>query len=432
MTSVLPTAPTAPFDVEALRRDFPVLSREVNGRPLVYLDNASSSHKPVQVLDAERAFVEQHYSNVHRGVHTLSQEATDAYEQARSTVAAFIGAADPHEVVFTKNVTESINLVAYSLGNARRGTGDVAADRFALGPGDEVCITEMEHHSNLVPWQMLCERTGARLRWLPLTDDGRLDLTDLELLVNERTKLFAFVHQSNILGTVNPVDALVRRARAVGALVLVDAAQSVPHMPVSVQDLDVDYLAFTGHKLLGPSGVGVLWGRKQLLDSMPPFMGGGSMIEAVQMARSTYAPAPDRFEAGTPVISQAVGLAAACDYLSAVGLDRVARYEADLTARMLDGLRSVSGVRVIGPDSLESRGSAVSFVVEGVHPHDVGQSLDELGIAVRVGHHCAAPVCARYGVPATARASSYLYNTPAEIDALVDGLEQVKRFWGVA
>ena len=426
MTAVLPVDhASAPLDVEAIRRDFAVLAREVNGRPLVYLDNASSSHKPRQVLDAERTFVEQHYSNVHRGVHTLSQEATDAYEAARDTVARFLGAPDSHGVVFTKNATEAYNLVAYSFGNASAG------NRFALGPGDEVCVTEMEHHSNLVPWQMLCERTGATLRWLPLTDDGRLDLTDLDALVNERTKVLAFVHQSNLLGTVNPVEVLVRRAREVGALVLLDAAQSVPHLPVSVADLDVDYLVFTGHKMLGPSGVGVLWGRQELLDAMPPFLGGGSMIEVVQMASSTYAPAPERFEAGTPVISQAVGLAAACDYLSELGMARVARHEAALTGRLLEGLRSLPGVQVIGPDSLQSRGSAVSFVVDGVHPHDVGQSLDELGIAVRVGHHCAAPVCRRYGVPATARASSYLYNTADEIDALLEGLERVKTFWRV-
>jgi cysteine desulfurase/selenocysteine lyase len=421
VTALLPGAATTPYDVEALRRDFPVLSRTVNGHPLVYLDNASSSHKPVQVLDAERAFVEQHYSNVHRGVHTLSQEATDAYEQARATVAAFIGAPDPHEVVFTKNGTEAYNLVAYSFGNAQAGSA------FALGPGDEVVVTEMEHHSNLVPWQMLCQRTGATLKWFGLTDEGRLDLRDD--VITERTKVVAFVHQSNILGTLNPVHEIVRRARAVGALVLLDAAQSVPHMPVDVRELDVDYLVFTGHKLLGPSGVGVLWGRKALLDAMPPFLGGGSMIEVVRMEASTYAPAPERFEAGTPVISQAVALAAACDYLSAVGLDKVAEHEARLTARMLDGLRSLDGVRVVGPDTTEARGSAVSFDVAGVHPHDVGQTLDSYGIAVRVGHHCAAPVCKRYGVPATARASTYLYNTEAEIDLLVEGLDRVRAFW---
>jgi cysteine desulfurase/selenocysteine lyase len=421
MTALL-TPPTS-YDVEAVRADFPVLGREVGGRPLVYLDNASSSHKPRQVLDAERAFVEQHYSNVHRGVHTLSQEATDAYEAARGTVASFLGAPDSSEVVFTKNATEAYNLVAYSFGNAKAG------ERFAVGPGDEVCVTEMEHHSNLVPWQMLCERTGATLRWIPLTDEGRLDLTDLDTLVNERTKVLAFVHVSNILGTANPVGTLVARAREVGAYVLLDGAQSAPHQAVDVQALGVDFFVATGHKMLAPTGVGVLWGRRELLDAMPPFLGGGSMIEVVSMGGSTYAPAPERFEAGTPVISQAVALGAACDYLREVGLDRITAHEQVLTARLLEGLRTLPGVTVIGPDSMQSRGSSVSFAVEGVHPHDVGQSLDELGIAVRVGHHCAAPVCRRYGVPATTRASSYLYNTEGEIDALVEGIATVQRFW---
>ena len=418
MTSLL----TAPFDVAAVRGDFPVLSRRINGRPLVYLDNASSSQKPTQVLQAERDFVEQHYSNVHRGVHTLSQEATDGYEAARSTVAAFLGA-QHDEIVFTKNATEAYNLVAYSFGNAKAGS------RFAIGPGDEVCVTEMEHHSNLVPWQMLCERTGATLRWIPLTDDGRLDLTDLDTLVNERTKVLAFVHVSNILGTRNPVDVLVARAREVGAFVLLDGAQSAPHETVDVTALGVDFFVLTGHKMLAPSGIGVLWGRKELLDAMPPFLGGGSMIEVVQMSGSTYAPAPERFEAGTPVISQAVALAAACDYLTAVGMEAIAAHEERLTARILDGLRTIDGARVIGPDSTEMRGAAVSFVLDGVHPHDVGQSLDELGIAVRVGHHCAAPVCRRYGVPATSRASTYLYNTEDEVDALLEGIVTVRAFW---
>ena len=418
MTSLLPKALETPYDVEAIRRDFAVLSREVKGRPLVYLDNASSTHKPRQVLDAERAFVESHYSNVHRGVHTLSQEATDAYESARSTVASFIGA-QHDEIVFTKNVTEALNLVAYSLGNP--------GSPVSIGPGDEIVVTEMEHHSNLVPWQLLCERTGATLKWFGLTDEGRLDLVDG--IITERTKVVAFVHQSNLLGTVNDVAEVVRRAKAVGALTVLDAAQSVPHMPVDVTTLGVDLLAFTGHKLLAPTGVGVLWGRNELLSSMPPFLGGGSMIEVVQMSGSTYAPAPERFEAGTPVISQAIALAAACDYLSAIGLDKVAAHEAALTSRLLDGLRDIDGVRVIGPGTMQARGSAVSFVIDGIHPHDVGQSLDELGIAVRVGHHCAAPVCRRYGVPATARASSYLYNTEGEIDALLDGIETVQRFW---
>jgi cysteine desulfurase/selenocysteine lyase len=420
MTSLL--AATT-YDVAAVRADFPVLAREVNGRPLVYLDNASSSHKPRQVLDAEREFVEQHYSNVHRGVHTLSQEATDAYEAARERVARFVHAPDAREVVFTKNATEAYNLVAYSFGNAKAGS------RFALGPGDEVCVTEMEHHSNLVPWQMLCERTGATLRWIPLTDGGRLDLTDLDTLVNERTKVLAFVHVSNILGTTNPVDVLVARAKQVGALTLLDGAQSAPHQPVDVAALDVDFFVLTGHKMLAPSGIGVLWGRRELLDAMPPFLGGGSMIEVVQMAGSTYAPSPERFEAGTPVISQAVALAAACDYLDDLGLERVHAHEQLLTARLIEGIRGLDGVQVIGPDSMHLRGAAVSFAIEGVHPHDVGQSLDELGIAVRVGHHCAAPVCRRYGVPATTRASSYLYNTEGEIDALLEGIATVQRFW---
>ncbi|MCW2672407.1 MAG: sufS [Frankiales bacterium] len=406
------------FDVEAVRKDFPVLAREVHGHPLVFLDSAASSQKPRQVLEAERVFVEEHYANVHRGVHTLSQEATDAYESARTTVASFLGAAHD-EVVFTKNVTESVNLVAYALGNP--------GSPVALGPGDEIAVTEMEHHSNLVPWQMLAERTGATLRWLGLTDDGRLDLSDLSEVVNERTRLFAFTHVSNLLGTENDLPPLVARAKEVGALTLVDGAQAVPHQPVDVRALDVDFYAFTGHKMLAPSGVGVLWGRD--LDALPPFMGGGSMIEVVQMTGTTYAKAPERFEAGTPVISQAVALAAACDYLTALGLDNVKQHEIALTRRLLDGIRALPGVSVLGPDTTEMRGSAVSFVVEGVHPHDVGQSLDDLGIAVRVGHHCAAPVCRRFGVPATARASSYVYNNEADIDALLEGIQQVQEFW---
>jgi cysteine desulfurase/selenocysteine lyase len=403
------------YDVDRIRKDFPILDREVRpGVPLVYLDNAATSQKPHQVLDAMRDYYEQHNANVHRGIHTLAEEATALYEGARDKVARFINAGDRREVVFTKNSTEALNLLARTI---------------PLQAGDEVVVTEMEHHSNLVPWQLATERAGATLKWVGLTDDGRLDLADLDRVVTSKTKVVAFVHQSNLLGTVNPVDVLVRRAREVGALVLLDGAQSAPHLPVDVTALGVDFYVATGHKMLGPSGVGVLWGRKDLLDAMPPFMGGGSMIEVVQMSGSTYAAAPERFEAGTPVISQAVGLAAACDYLSGVGMDRVAAHEARLTARLLDGLRTLAGVRVVGPDSTESRGSAVSFTLDGVHPHDVGQSLDELGIAVRVGHHCAAPVCRRYGVPATARASSYLYNTEAEIDALVEGLGRVQAFW---
>jgi cysteine desulfurase/selenocysteine lyase len=408
------------LDVEVLRKDFPILSREVNGHPLVYLDNGSSSQKPTQVLEAMRRFDEEHYSNVHRGVHTLSQEATDAYEQARGTVAAFLGG-QHDEVVFTKNVTEALNLVAYSFGNATLGSP------FHLGPGDEVVVTELEHHSNLVPWQLLCERTGATLKWFGITDDGRVEVVDG--VITERTKVVAFTHQSNVTGAVSPIADLVARAHAVGALVVVDGAQGAPHQPVDVVALGVDFYALTGHKMLGPTGVGVLWGRKELLDAMPPFLGGGSMIEVVRMTGSTYAKAPERFEAGTPVITQAIGLAAACDYLTAVGLADVHAHEQRLTARLLHGLRAIPGVRLIGPDSLADRGAVVSFVVDGIHPHDIGQSLDELGIAVRVGHHCAAPVCQRFGVPATARASAYLYTTEAEIDALVEGLDRVKAFW---
>jgi cysteine desulfurase/selenocysteine lyase len=408
---------TAGLDVEAVRKDFPILEREVNGHPLVYLDNASSSHKPVQVLEAQRVFDEQHYSNVHRGVHTLSQEATDAYEDARTTIARFLGG-QHDDLVFTKNATESINLAAHSLGEHLR-----------LGPGDEVVVTEMEHHSNLVPWQMLCARTGATLKWFGLTDDGRLDLSDVESVITDRAKVVAFVHQGNLLGTINPVDVLVARAREVGALTVLDGSQSAPHLPVDVTALGVDLYVATGHKMLGPSGIGLLWGRPGLLNQLPPFLGGGSMIEVVEMTTSTYAKAPERFEAGTPVISQAVALAAACDYLSGVGMTAIAAHESVLTGRLLAGLRDLPDVRIIGPETTEMRGSAVSFVVDGVHPHDVGQSLDELGIAVRVGHHCAAPVCRRYGVPATARASSYLYNTEAEIDALLEGIVRVKAFW---
>ena len=413
------------FDVEVVRKDFPVLDRRVHGRPLVYLDNAATSQKPVAVLDALRDYYEQHNANVHRGVHVLAEEATALYEGAREKTARFLNAASADEVVFTKNATEAVNVVAYSLSNAAT---DPAGERFRLGPGDEVVVTEMEHHSNLVPWQLLCQRTGATLRWLRIDDtNGRLDLSDLDTVVNERTKLVAFVHQSNILGTINPVEPIVRRAREVGALVFLDACQSVPHMGVDVQALGVDFLACTGHKMLGPTGIGVLWGRRELLAAMPPFLGGGDMIELVTMEGSTYAEPPHRFEAGTPMIAQAVGLAAAIDYLDAIGLDAVTAHEHELTAYTLEGLASLDGVRVIGPTDTVDRGGAVSFAIDGVHPHDVGQSLDELGIAVRVGHHCARPVCLRFGVPATTRASFYLYTTTAEVDALARGLEEVRK-----
>jgi len=419
----------ATYDVEAVRKDFPILDRLVHGdRPLVYLDSAATSQKPRQVLDVLRDYYERHNANVHRGIHTLAEEATAAYEAARDKVAAFIGAPGREEVVFTKNSTEALNLVAYALSNA--ATSGPAAERFRVGPGDEIVITEMEHHSNIVPWQLLAQRTGATLKWMGLTDEGRLDLSTLDV-ITERTRVVAFVHQSNILGTVNPVDQVVARARAVGALTVLDASQSVPHMPVDVTDLGVDLMAFTGHKMLGPTGVGVLWGRAELLASMPPFLGGGEMIELVEMARSTFAAPPHRFEAGTPMIAQAVGLGAAVDYLAGLGMGAVHAHEQAVTGYALEALSTVPTLRLIGPASTVDRGGAVSFQLGDLHPHDVGQVLDEVGVAVRVGHHCARPVCLRYGVPATTRASFHLYTTIEEVDALVSGLEYVNRFFGV-
>jgi len=421
----------ATLDVAKLRADFPILSRTVrDNKPLVYLDSGATSQRPRQVMDAERAFLEQHNAPVHRGAHQLGEEATDAYESARARIAGFVGA-EPGEVVYVKNATEGINLVAYAMSNASvgYGAGDAAA-RFALGPGDEIVVTEMEHHSNLVPWQELCRRTGATLRWFSVTEDGRLDLDSDP--ITERTKLVAFVHQSNTLGTVNPVAELVGRARAVGALVLLDACQSVPHAPVNLAALGVDFAVFSGHKMLGPSGVGVLYGREELLAAMPPFLTGGSMIELVRMEGTTYAPPPQRFEAGTQMTSQTVGLAAAVDYLSAIGMDAVAAHERELTAAALEGLSGVDGVRIIGPTGLEQRGGCVSFVVDGVHAHDVGQVLDDRGVAVRVGHHCAWPLHRRFGVAATVRATFAVYNRVDEVDALIDGVRAAQKFFGVA
>jgi cysteine desulfurase/selenocysteine lyase len=421
----------AGLDIGTIRADFPILTRTVrDGRPLVYLDSGATSQRPRQVLDAERAFLEQHNAAVHRGAHQLAEEATDAYESARARIAAFVGA-DPGEVVFTKNATEAINLVAYAMSNSavRAGLGP-ETERFALGPGDEIVITELEHHANLVPWQELCRRTGATLRWYSVDGDGRLDLDSIEL--SERTKLVAFAHQSNVLGTILPVAELVRRAQAVGALTLLDACQSVPHMPVHLTNLGVDFAAFSGHKMLGPSGIGVLYGRAELLAAMPPFLTGGSMIELVRMEGSTYAPPPQRFEAGVPMTSQAVGLGAAVDYLTDLGMGRVHDHELQLTGAALDGLADVPGVRIIGPRSLEQRGGAVAFVVEGVHAHDVGQVLDDRGVAVRVGHHCAWPLHRRFGVAATVRASFAVYNTPHEVGALIDGVHAAREFFGVS
>lgn len=416
---------------EEIKKDFPILSRTVRGdRPLVYLDSGATSQKPVQVLDAEREFYELHNAAVHRGAHLLAEEATDAYEGARATIGRFIGANDPSEIVFTKNTTEGINLVAYAMSNA--ATAGPEAARFAVGPGDEILVTEMEHHANLVPWQQLCQRTGATLRWFAVTDEGRLDLSTIDELINERTKLVAVTHQSNVLGTVNPIELIRPKAREVGALIVVDAAQSVPHFPVDVTELDVDFLAFSGHKMLGPSGVGVLWGRKELLAAMPPFITGGSMIEIVRMEGSTFMPPPQRFEAGVPMTAQAVGLAAACDYLSELGMDRVQDHERSLTAYGLERLSEVPGVRLVGPSSTDHRGGTLAFVVDGIHSHDLGQVLDELGIAVRVGHHCAWPLHRRFQVQATTRASLYVYNTLSDLDALADGVRQAQKFFKTA
>ncbi len=420
-----------------LRSDFPILSRTVRGgRPLVYLDSAATSQKPVQVLDAERAYYERSNAAVHRGAHFLSERATDAFEEARASVAGFIGAPSA-ELVFTRNATESLNLVAnaFSAATVKAARGAPlpdGADRFVLAPGDEIVVTEMEHHANLVPWQEVRDKTGAVLRWVGLTDEGRLDPDDVEGVVNERTRVVAFVHQSNVLGTVNPVAPLVARAREVGALVVLDACQSVPHMPVDVGELGVDLLAFSGHKMLGPTGVGCLWGREEVLAAMPPFLTGGSMIETVVMERSTFAAPPQRFEAGSPNVAQAVGLAAAVQYLDELGMAAVAAHEHALTELALTALGGVPGVRILGPTSAAARGGAISFVVDGLHPHDVGQVLDDRGVAVRVGHHCAWPTNRRYGVPATTRASFYVYNQPGDVDALVAGVRRAQEFFGVA
>jgi len=413
---------SATYDVDRVRKDFPILDRLVHGDwPLIYLDNAATSQKPRQVLDALTDYYERHNANVHRGIHTLAEEATVLYEGARDKVAAFVGAPSRDEIVFTKNSTEGLNLVANVLA--------VAGSPYGVGPGDEIVITEMEHHSNLIPWQLLAQRTGAKLRWFGITDSGRLDLSNIDDLITERTKVVAAVHVSNILGTLNPVEELGRRAHAVGALMVVDASQSVPQMPVDLAALDADFVAFTGHKMCGPTGIGVLWGRRELLETLPPFLGGGEMIEMVSMEGSTYAAVPHKYEAGTPMIAQAVGLGAAVDYLSELGMANVAAHERDVTAYALEQLSAVDGLTIIGPSTPVDRGGAVSFSLEGIHPHDIGQVLDEQGIAVRVGHHCARPVCTRFGVPATTRASFYLYSTRDEVDALVRGLAVVARYF---
>lgn len=409
------------LDTTAVRADFPILSRTVrDGRPLVYLDSGATSQRPLQVLDAERTFLTEYNAPVHRGAYQIAEEATDAYEDARDAIARFVGARG-HEIAFTKNATEALNEVAFILGDPRSGD-------LAVGEGDEIVISEVEHHANLVPWQELALRTGATLRWYTATEDGRIDLDSVEL--SEKTKVVALSHQSNVTGAQLDVDEAVRRAHAVGALFVLDACQSVPHMPVDFRALDVDFAAFSGHKMLGPNGVGVLYGKASLLDALPPFLTGGSMIELVTMEKTTFAEVPQRFEAGTQMTSQVVGLGAAVAYLENLGMDAVAAHEHDLTAYALEQLQEIEGVRIIGPTTAEHRGSAVSFVVDGIHPHDLGQVLDDQGICIRVGHHCAWPVHRCLGVQATARASFFIYNTRDEVDALVAGVRHAQDFFG--
>ncbi|OBG89777.1 cysteine desulfurase [Mycobacterium sp. E802] len=413
------TASAETVNLARIRADFPILNRVMRGgKQLAYLDSGATSQKPLQVLDAEREFLTTSNGAVHRGAHQLMEEATDAYEQGRADIASFVGA-EPDELVFTKNATESLNLVAYVLGDKRF--------EHAVGPGDVIVTTELEHHANLIPWQELAQRTGATLRWYSVTEDGRIDLDSLQL--DERVKVVAFSHHSNVTGAIAPVAELVARAKAAGALTVLDACQSVPHQPVDFHALDVGFAAFSGHKMLGPTGIGVLYGRQQLLNAMPPFITGGSMIETVTMEQTTYAPAPQRFEAGTPMTSQVVGLAAAARYLSDIGMDAVEAHEAELVAAALEGLGAVPGVRIIGPQSMVGRGSPVSFVLDGVHAHDVGQVLDDEGVAVRVGHHCAWPLHRRFGIAATARASFAVYNTLDEVDRLVAGVKRAVEFF---
>jgi cysteine desulfurase/selenocysteine lyase len=417
-------------ELASIRADFPILRTAVNDSPLVYLDSGATSQKPVQVLDAERSFYEHDNAAVHRGAHMLAALATETFEDARATVARFIGARED-EVVWTSNATEGINLIAYAISNASLGRGGEAARALSIGPGDEIVVTEMEHHANLLPWQELAARTGATLRYISILDDGSLDPQSIDAVMSERTRILAFTHVSNVLGIVNPVADLVARAKAVGALTVLDACQSAPHLALDVAALDVDFAVFSGHKMLGPTGIGVLYGRSRLLNALPPFLTGGSMITTVTMESAEYLPAPQRFEAGTQRISQTVGLAAAVRYLDNVGMQRIADHEARLGERLVAGLSSIAGVRVLGQGSGQHRVGLASFDVAGVHSHDIGQFLDDRGIAVRVGHHCAQPLHRRLGVTSSTRASAYLYSTEAEIDQLLEGVADATTFFGV-
>ena len=409
-------------ELEVIRKDFPILSRQLaNGQPLVYLDSANTSQKPQVVIDTMVDHLERHNANVARAMHQLGAEASEAFEAARDKVAAFIKAPSRDEVVFTKNASEALNLVANTLAWAR--------GPLEIGEGDEVVITEMEHHSNIVPWQLLTERKGARLRWFGLTDDGHLDLSNLDSLITERTKVVSLTWISNMLGTINPVAEIARRAHEVGALVVLDASQAAPQLPIDVTASGADFVAFTGHKVVGPTGIGVLWGRRALLEELPPFLGGGEMIETVTMEKSTYAGIPHKFEAGTPPIVEAVGLGAAVDYLTHIGMENVHAHEQAITGYALEALATVPGLSVLGPLKAEERGGAISFEIDGVHPHDVAQVLDSRGVAVRAGHHCAKPAHKRYGAQSSTRMSSYLYTTPTEIDSLIEGLEHTRSYF---
>lgn len=405
------------FDVQAVRADFPVLDRMINGKKLVFLDSAASSQKPLQVIEAIGNYYRTGHANVHRGIYRLSEEATGAYENARARTARFINAGSPKEVIFTRNTTESINLVANSWGRAN------------LRAGDEILLTEMEHHANLVPWQLIAQEKGAKLRFIPITEDGQLDLSELDDVLTERTKLVAFTQASNVLGTLTPVRRITDIARAVGAITVVDGAQGAPHMPVDMQALGCDFYAFSSHKMCGPTGAGVLWGRRELLESMPPFMAGGEMIRRVELERSEWAEVPHKFEAGTPAIAEVIGLGAAVEYISALGMDAIRAHEKEITAYALERLAEVPGLTVYGPTDVELRGGVAAFTLDDLHPHDVAAILDSEAVAVRAGHHCAMPLHKRLCLPATTRASFYIYNTPEEIDRLVEALYRVKHIF---
>jgi cysteine desulfurase/selenocysteine lyase len=409
------------FNVAKVRQDFPIFERTIrDGKKLVYLDSGATSQKPLSVIEAESDFYKFHNAAVHRGAHQLAEEATDAFEGARLKVAQFLSAHED-QIVFTKSATESLNLIAYAMGNAEPGS------RFALTSSNRIVVTEMEHHANLIPWQQLAARTGASLSWFEVTPEGRLDLSNIDSVITEGTKVVALTHQSNVLGTINPLEAIVQRAHEVGAVVVLDACQSVPHMPIDVKDLGVDFLAFSGHKAVGPTGVGVLW--SSLLNELPPFLFGGSMIETVTMTSATWAPAPRKFEAGVPNMAQAVGLGAAIDYLTAIGMDNIFKHEVDLTGYLLKGLMEIPELSVVGPTTTQSRGGSVSFTVGQIHPHDLGQFLDSQGIAVRTGHHCAWPLTRKLGVPATTRASLYLYNDESDCDALFAAIRGAQKYF---